>query len=274
LLNQPKGTFPASVFSLSSDWLLAVPNPAYGQVMVPILFRAALALRMLIPFSSARASGRCPAHNCKFEGTSDRFGYHALSCLGAGNGMKNRHNTVVQAVSDLARQASLQPKIDPLIQCWKSDEKTGIVHLLRPADVLMDGDRGPQTTCVDVTVVSPLSPAKAETTEGWSLGRTLLNAVKEKRKKHESACSLSGMTFIPFGVDVLGLVDEAAWDLITRMASRQARRSKMPFSQVLCVYRRRISFAIQLGVARQLAPLLSLSMHRGDDDFCEEASVA
>eukprot|EP01031_Cornospumella_fuschlensis_P031928 gene31928-38602_t len=79
-------------YPLHSQWLLAIPNPRLGQKMEPLEFRAALAFRMFMPLCPPKTS--C-GNTCIQE--VDIFGYHALSCLGKGNLLKQRHEVVLHA---------------------------------------------------------------------------------------------------------------------------------------------------------------------------------
>jgi len=77
-------------------------------------------------------------------------------------------------------------------------------------------------------------------------------AANDKIKKHDAACSLAGMRFTPFSADTCGMIDENAAELLKFIASRQARHSGRSYSDVMSSCRKKISFALQLGVARQL----------------------
>ena len=105
----------SNVDTFSYQWLLAIPNAGLGQVMTPREFRAAVSLRLLIPFSQAETP--CTALGC--NGTADPFGYHVLSCGGGDNQRKCRHDTVRDALYDLSRIAGFHPIKDAPVYIWQ-----------------------------------------------------------------------------------------------------------------------------------------------------------
>jgi hypothetical protein len=228
----------------ASAWKLALPNEGLQQRMNPHQYRAALRFNLLIPIY--HQAHPCPAKNCKC--IMDVFGYHALACGGIGNTRTARHNTLVCSLVQLARQAGFQAKKDPpIILPWKDNLNREV--MLRPADLSISGDNN-ISTCIDVTIVSNLSPSYIGTTP--NPGKCVTAAAKEKVKKHAEACRHHHLDFIPFAVDVCGVFDEAAQDLIDRLATSYHTRSSKPFSMCMSICSRRISFAVQLAVANQL----------------------
>ena len=178
----------------------------------------------------------------------DIFGYHALSCGGIGNTRTARHNTLVCSLVQLARQAGFQATKDPSIRLpWKDSLDREVI--LRPADLSISGDNN-QSTCIDVTIVFNLSPSYIGTSA--KPGKCVAAAAKEKIKKHEAACLHYHYDFTPFAVDVCGVHDEAAIELIQRLATSYQATSSKPFSMCLSICNRRVSFAIQVAVANQL----------------------
>ena len=238
--------------SLSSQWLLALPNTMLGQTMDPMEYRAALAFRLLIPLRPSEVP--CPADRC--HSSMDPFGYHALSCGGIGSQRHSRHEILVRALCDFAQVAGFHPVMNAKVQCL-GEASTG-VHYFRPADLLISGDNH-QRSCVDVTIVSPLSMAKISHPDGKKLGHIVVEAAAAKIRKHEAACALAGKGFIPFAADVCGLIDKVAFNLLNRLASSYAALQSKPYSYGLEICKRRLSFAIQLGIARQLIPQNLLS---------------
>jgi len=213
--------------------------------MSPWEYRAALALRLLIPMvNSAQPCGLCSQE-------MDPFGFHALSCGSSGCGRYARHQAVVHALADLAQAAGFGPPSRTTrshVQCpaWSSSNRDP--QLLQPADLFLIDD---QFLCLDVTIVSPLSFAKSRTTDGRVLGQALLSAVRGKINKHKRACEASGKEFIPFALDTCGITDLNAWKLMSRFATRIADRQGRSYSYVANIVRRRVSFALQMGMARQ-----------------------
>jgi hypothetical protein len=55
------------------------------------------------------------------------------------------------------------------------------------------------------------------------------------------------------------MIDAAGAELLQRIASRQAKHSDRPYWDAISFCRRRVSFAIQHGVAKQLVAAMSSS---------------
>ncbi len=247
--------------SLASQWLFAVPNPKLKQFMEPCEFRAALCLRLLIPFASSPTC--CPASPDGCDQVMDSFGYHALACNFKCFGRYSRHELVADAINDLAASARFRPLRNAPVTCL-GVSLSGDTYYFRPADVLLQGDEeGPH--CVDCTVVSPLTPSKLDKRQGKDLGRAAADAAEEKIKKHKEACTDASRMFTPFAVDVCGIMDQDASDLLQRFAGRIGQQTGRGFNDALNLCKRRLSFAIQLSVARQLVSLFRLMREDGDE---------
>jgi hypothetical protein len=102
--------------------------------------------------------------------------------------------------------------------------------------------------CIDVTIVSSLTNSRV--TE--PLGAPVILAATKKIEKNKEACRLSGMDFMPFAMDTTGLIEREAAELLERLAYQYAERQSKSYAEAISILRRRISFAVQLGVARQL----------------------
>ena len=177
----------------------------------------------------------------------DKYGYHALSCNGPDNRRILRHDTVARAIKDLA--VDFHPKLNAPIQCI--GVSTYVNQSLRPADILIK-HKDNQHTCIDVTIVSPLSISKEFHEDGLVVGSLVLKAAKDKIKKHQESCANQDLSFVPFAADVCGIITTDASHLLRRFASNLAERMSRPYSYAMSLCRRRISFAIQHGVATQL----------------------
>jgi hypothetical protein len=248
--------------SLASQWLMALPNPGIGQAMTPAEMRAALCYRLLMPIASRKRT--CPHGSCGHD--MDIFGYHALSCEGAGGHLTARHAVVQNALCGLAQYCGFHPRKEAVTVVWQDSQ--GRLKHLRPADLLVDGDSFDRKLCIDVTIVSPLSEARAKKPEG-RLGKLVDQAAKNKINKHQEACVAAGYDFEPFAVDVCGVVDGAAASLLKRFSSRQAGRTRRAYSYVLSLSRRRISTALHIGIARQfLSAVQPHTPASQDSDTC------
>jgi hypothetical protein len=228
------------VDSVANHWLFAIPCEKYQQTMSPRDFRSALALRMLLPILPV--SKQC--NNC--SSVMDIYGYHALSCGGHSNSRTKRHDNLRDAVFEFLRLTNFNPTKNAKVQCLGTTSSGS--HLFRPADCLFDGDEH-ALTCLDITVVTALTPARCNK----QLGAIVLEAAKEKWEKHLRPCQQAHFDFMPFAVDVCGLVDWTAATLIKRIACKYAEITLKSYAECMNIVRRRISFAIQVGVARQLS---------------------
>jgi len=220
-------------------WLFATPNPAYGQVMTPIEFRAALALRLMVPLFPEGSK-------CQLCGKNmDVYGYHAMAC--SKNRYLSRHNLVQDALYDIAYNAQLRPESDAHVGCLGLTQR-GSTRILRPADLLIDGHGFPRT-CIDVTVVSPLCASAFRL--GQSVGAAAQKAEDAKYVKHRDACYASRYGFKAFAVDSLGVLAKGSIDLLERLSKLVAhgRGWKPSLARKIC--RGRIGFAVARSVARQ-----------------------
>jgi hypothetical protein len=242
----------------ASSYLFALPNSGFNQIMSPREFRADMALRLLMP----KFSGILICNKEKCGRPMDAFGYHAINCRGSHFA---RHEIVVKALHSLAVEAGIQSKIGVPLQClglnWRttsslssspsSSTTTTTLPLtaFRPADVLMTLNEFMCQTCVDVTVVSPI---KANMPVNFVAGKDAKSAENEKFRKHEDACREAGYLFKPFAVDVFGGLAPEALKLLRLIASVLEVSKSCSKSVALNIVFRRISFAVHLGVARQL----------------------
>jgi hypothetical protein len=128
----------------------------------------------------------------------------------------------------------------------------GTVH--RPADILINDHTGKQT-CIDGTCSSPLSEAKANSALSSVLSLLRQMVDQQKITKHEDDCSRAGYSFLPFACDVTGIITHTTSALLDRIASANVTRKDTLFGFALDILRRRMSYSIQLGVARQLIHL-------------------
>jgi hypothetical protein len=168
--------------SLASQWLFVLPNTGLGQTMTPELYRTALQFRLLIQLFPN--SCLCPTDRC--GQIRDMYGYHLLSCKGTGNTNTFRHDNVAKSLCKLANTVGVSAQFNPKLHLLGTDRR-GHIHSFRPADILLS-NLSSSATCVDVTVVSPLSAAKEDTSDILIPGSLTIKAVNIKNNNYHSVC--------------------------------------------------------------------------------------
>ena len=233
-----KGIIESNSVSGTSAWLFALPNYGLKQVMTTLEFQSAVCLRLLIP-QFIRGS-KCCQRTC--TAVMDTFGFHALVCRGH---FLTRHNLVRDALVDLMVYGRFNPLKDAAVTClgYRSDRPTA----LKPADILMAGDDFDRD-CVDVTVVSPIvTNHQPEIKVGESAQRAELM----KNDKHRLACEAAGYGFHAFAMDVFEVLGKESSVLLNRVIEKMSRETCCARYKAQAICQRRISLALQLGVARQ-----------------------
>ncbi|MFS7982277.1 hypothetical protein Hanom_Chr10g00960921 [Helianthus anomalus] len=122
---------------------------------------------------------------------------------------------------------------------------------LRPAVILVFGWVGGKHACVDLTGVSPLVGLGSS---AFTVGQVALKASSGKVIKHEKACLDNQHVLIPFAFDTFGFLAPEAVDLLSRVQRVMHSNDMTPRS--MNVVFKRLSFAIQKGVAAQLVARL------------------
>jgi ubiquitin carboxyl-terminal hydrolase 44/49 len=233
-----EGILASTVQKDASSWLFAMPNGGMGQRMTPLEFQAAVSFRLLMP--QFEPGWKCCQNRC--GANLDVFGYHALVCRGH---FLPRHNLVRDALFDLTLKARFAPVKDAPVTClgYRSGQPTAF----RPADLLVAGDDFDRD-CLDVTVVSPLVTGNQPEVV---VGKKAAEAQRMKIRKHQEACEASGFGFKAFAVDVFGVLAEDSSRFMSRVCQRLIREADYPSFMASAICYRKISFAVQLGVARQ-----------------------
>jgi hypothetical protein len=222
-----------------SAWLFALPNGGMNQRMTPLEFQAAACFRLLVP--QFAPGSMCCQRTCTLA--MDVYGYHALVCRGH---MLSRHNTVRDALFDLMLKARFDPVKDAAVTCLGM--QSGRPTAFRPADILMAGDDFDRD-CVDVTVVSPLVTNNQRAVE---VGKAAQSAEDRKIAKHMAACEAAGYGFKAFALDVFGVMGKESGRLLRRVCNKMVRETCCAEYKATAICLRRISMAVQLGVARQM----------------------
>ncbi|KAF5765692.1 hypothetical protein HanXRQr2_Chr15g0706721 [Helianthus annuus] len=232
----------------AQDFLLAMPIDGLGQHMSPVEYRTILKYRLMIPLFPVDEV--CPVcHKARL----DSFGEHAVHCREL-PGFKYRHDLVRDVLFDIFRCAGISAKKEVPVN-FLTDPLEGR-PTLRPTDILVFGWVGGKHACVGLTGVSPLVGLGGS---AFTVGQAALKAASGKLTKHEKACLDNQHVFIPFAFDTFGFLAPEAVDLLSRVQSVMHSNVMTPRS--MNVVFKRLSFAIQKGVAAQLvARLPTISM--------------
>jgi hypothetical protein len=225
--------------SVASSWLFALPNGGLGQRMTRLEFQMAVCIRLLMKQFGPGAT--CQQNRCGMR--MDEYGYHALVCRGH---MLPRHNLVRDALFDLLQKARFHPVKDAPVTCL--GYRRGQPTHFRPADLLIAGDDY-ERDCVDVTVVSPLVSGNQPAVV---VGAKAERESRNKHAKHQVACEEAGFGFRAFAIDVFGVPSQESLKFLQRVSSKLVREADYPAYMASAIVCRRVSIAVQIGVARQL----------------------
>jgi hypothetical protein len=231
------GILESTTSKLASAWLFALPNGGLCQRMTPLEFMAAVSLRLLMPQFNLGAT--CQQRSC--GAVMDIYGYHAMLCNGH---LLGRHNLVRDALYDMMVKARFHPIKDAQVTCL--GHRHGQLSNFRPADLLVAGDDF-EKDCIDITVVSPIVTNHQPTIV---VGAKAETAERLKYQKHRAACEQAGLGFKAFAIDVFGVPAKESLKILHRICSRLMREGGYPEHMATSICFRRVSFAVQLGVAR------------------------
>ena len=85
--------------------------------------------------------------------------------------------------------------------------------------------------------------------------------MKKKYTKHLAARESAGYGFKAFAIDVFGVMAKESSKLLQRIISKLVREMSYPVYRATALVLRRVSFAVQLGVARNV--ILCRAVHDG-----------
>ena len=122
---------------------------------------------------------------------------------------------------------------------------------MHPTDRLIDGDDYGKD-CVDVTIVSPVVVKGNQPSRLLIVGKKAQEAQANKIRKHLEPCEDAGFGFKPFAADVFGVLADDALKFLNRLITRIVRENIYPEHLASAICYRKVSLAIQLGVARQV----------------------
>ncbi|MFS7986261.1 putative exostosin [Helianthus anomalus] len=154
-------------------------------------------------------------------------------------GFKYRHDLVRDVLFDIFRRTGISPKKET------------------PVNFLTDSLEGRST--LRQPIFWSWIGGKHAWGSAFTVGQTALKAASGKVTKHEKACLDNQHVFIPFAFDTFGFLTPEAVGLLSRV--QRVMHSNVMTSRSMDVVFKRLSFAIQKGVAAQLvARLPTISM--------------
>jgi hypothetical protein len=169
---------------------------------------------------------------------------HAYVCNGKNNLRHNRHQLFGAGLQQILYLAGFKPIRDANVVCIGPNNEA-----LRPADILANGDRCGHQVCIDVTLVSNMCENYPKP---YVVGKAVLDADIRKNKKHSEACEKAGYGFQAFASDTSGVLSPDSYTFLCRLATSYAAITNRPYAYALSLCLRRVSFAIQKGLALQL----------------------
>ncbi|GJS29937.1 putative reverse transcriptase domain-containing protein [Tanacetum coccineum] len=207
-------------------------------------YRTILKYRLMIPLFPVDAI--CPVCH---KACLDSFGEHAIHCKEL-PGFKYRRDMVRDVLFDICRRGGISAKKEAPVN-FLTDPSDGR-STLRPTDVLVFEWVGGKHACVDLIEVSPLVGLSGR---GFTVGQAALKAASCKVTKHEKSCIENQHVFIPFAFDTFGFLTPEAVELLNRV--QRVMNSNVMTPRSTNVVFRKISFAIQKGLAAQLVARLT-----------------
>jgi hypothetical protein len=199
--------------------------------LTPCEFITNLCMRLMILPEPLPAAVTCDCHSTTTDPVS--FMDHVLKCDRATNfGYKARHDTVINdALVPVAKAYGISCTVEP--RCYTYRDGTS----KRP-DVIFHVT--PKVT-TDVTIVFPSN-------DGAGVAASI--AAREKTNKHGEAVAAIGHIFIPFAMEITGVMDNSAHDLLKALS-----RSLRPTMRH--AFYTDMHHAIQVAVARGRANALN-----------------
>jgi hypothetical protein len=209
----------------ASDWLHAIPSKNVGTFLNDHEMRAALCLRLGLPFAEE--------HRCKCGATTDSMGKHCFSCK-KNPGKTVRHNMLNQIISNNLQAMGLPNKLEP----------TNLINAngLRPDGVSNLPFKHGKSLVWDFTSPHPLCQSR--------LHQCNVADQAEARKVEKYAALEDIYHFIPIAIDTLGGYGVQARRLVSFMGRSLAEKFNDP--RRLSFLKQNIGIAIQRGNARAM----------------------
>lgn len=234
--------------ALCGQWLSVMPSTVNGTELSPQEFRDNLLLRY----------GRSPGdlqETC--DGCNKSFSVqHALDCKKGGL-ITQRHNEIAGELMDWAKKATTptavrdEPLIHPVSKPAQKDAAKNPPDDANPSSDqdTKDGERGDilirglfqrGSDCIIDVRVTDLD---CKSQRNKDPEKVLQNHEQQKKSKYLQACLKQRRSFVPFVVSTDGMLGYEAGNLIKRIAGKLSEKWDLPYSQVCCLVRTKISIA-------------------------------
>jgi hypothetical protein len=209
----------------ASDWLNAVPSKPIGTFLNDEELRAALCLRLGLPFAEE--------HACKCGATTDRLGRHCFSCK-KNPGKSLRHSAVNSILSKNLQAMGMQNLLEPsnLFQA----------NGLRPDGVTLLPYKAGKSLIWDFTCPHPLCQSH--------LSRIKVTDGAEDRKREKYRNMSDNYHFVPIAIDTLGGYGKQAKQFVNYVGQKIGEKQNDPRRKAFL--RQNIAIAIQRGNAKTM----------------------
>ena len=135
-------------------------------------------------------------------------------------GRTSRHDHVKTILASFCRQAGISAEQEVKYIFDDSGDK--------PADILFPDWRHGRHTCVDITLVSPLTVANLPKSAKEGGGGSAIKAASaSKRLKYEERCHAKGHDFTPFVIETTGGFGPEALAIMDRIGRVKADKEKL-----------------------------------------------
>ena len=214
----------------SGDFLLALPNPAFGLKMIPFEFSKAIRLRLgLSVFAQSKTCPKCKT--CVL----DVFGQHAQNCK-YGGAPTLRHNKIRDLIFRKCQASLLAPRKEVRDLLDNTNEK--------PADVYIPSWLEDRPAAIDVTITNPLNMDIVGRSANQA-GAAAAVRRAQKIAKYQEACAIKNITFIPFAMETFGGLADDAHKIIEKISSAFALHNGIDFLVAKKNFYDRLSVLIQ-----------------------------
>ena len=221
-------------------WLDAIPKTP-AMTMIGAEFRTALRNRCLVPHPQLSAIEKCACGR-----PMDRLSIHAQKCPESKELTNNTHDSVVRTLAELIRSCGSSCNV----------EVTGIFQNVAPSSLqrmdLVVHDPGRPNCLYDVVVTNAVTRAVEDGKSSRVNQSQTVAKERAKERKYSVAAAASGMTFRGVALEVQGKWGDDLKKVFRHFITQGAANSGISIVILANYWRRRISMALQKGVANAI----------------------